>query len=85
MDILTEARHLVTGDRQDDYGNAKGNYELMAKMWSPILGFEVSPSQVVMCLIAMKLTREVIKHKRDNLVDLAGYAHILDLVETDDL
>lgn len=85
MDILLEARELVTGDRQDDYGNAAFNYDLMARMWSVILGFEVTPTQVVMCLIGMKLTREVIKHKRDNLVDLAGYAHILDLVAKDDI
>jgi hypothetical protein len=31
--------------------------------------------------MAVKLTRESFQHKRDNLVDLCGYAHLLQVLE----
>ena len=32
-------------------------------------------------MVAFKLARELIKHKRDNLVDIAGYAQTVQMVE----
>ena len=33
-------------------------------------------------MMAVKLTRESFKHKRDNLVDLAGYAEIMNQIKS---
>jgi ribosomal protein L20 len=85
MDILTEAQQLVMGDRGDAYGDPAHKYRVMAKMWSAILNQEITPEQVVLCMLAVKLTRETIKHKRDNLVDLAGYSLVLDMLSRDNL
>jgi hypothetical protein len=52
-----------------------------AKFWSEILGLPVTPEQVALCMIAVKMSREVNAHKRDNLVDIAGYARTLETVK----
>lgn len=75
--ILKEADRLVDGDRGDDYGDPKIMYKRMAELWSAVIGYTITPEQVILCMIATKLGRESLKHKRDNLVDLAGYAKLL--------
>lgn len=80
MNILEEANSLVHGARQGDYGHPLDDFSRTAKMWSAILGHEVTPEQVGLCMCAVKLSRQVNKPKRDNLVDLAGYAATVDMV-----
>lgn len=72
--VLTEAEGLVHGDRNEDYGHPLDDFKRTAAMWSALLGTEVSSAQVGLCMIAVKLSRECHRPKRDNLVDAAGYA-----------
>ncbi len=79
--ILEEARRLVHGDRGTDYGHPIEDFTRTGIMWGAILGREaVSPEQVAMCMIAVKLSRECHRPKRDNRADIAGYAETLDMV-----
>lgn len=78
--ILEEAQSLVYGDRQASYGHPLDDFSRTAKMWSAILGHEVSAEQVGLCMCAVKISRQLNKPKRDNLVDLAGYAATVELV-----
>jgi len=73
--ILDEAKTLITGPRASDYGDAETNHERIAKLWSVILDKEITASQVVACMISVKLARLVhtVKH-RDSWVDIAGYS-----------
>jgi len=71
--IATEAVSLVSGDRQKAYGHPSKNFEDIARLWSVILGIEVTPGQVGLCMVQVKLAREVFVPKRDNLVDAVGY------------
>lgn len=80
MNILEEANGLVHGDRQAAYGHPLDDFSRTAKMWSAILGHEVTAEQVGLCMCAVKLSRQVNKPKRDNLVDLAGYAATVQMV-----
>jgi len=51
-------------------------------MWAAILGIpEVTPEQVGLCMVAVKISRQVNKAKRDNLVDICGYAETLHLIQ----
>lgn len=73
--ILAEAERIVGGDRQQDYGDMQTSFARVAGMWSIILGgARVTPRDVARCMIALKLTRDCNRAKRDNLVDIAGYA-----------
>lgn len=78
--ILEEAQRLVLGARQADYGHPFHDFSRTAMMWSAILDRPISPEEVALCMVALKLSREVNKPKRDNRVDAAGYLMTLELV-----
>jgi hypothetical protein len=71
--ILQEAQDAVYGDRQADYGSVSANFSTIAKLWSVVLGVEVTKEQVGLCMVQVKVARQMHKPKRDNLVDGAGY------------
>ncbi len=79
--ILQEAQGIVYGDRQASYGKASTNFGRIARMWEEILDSKVTPEQVGMCMIAVKLARQCHKPSRDNLVDIAGYAATIEKVQ----
>jgi hypothetical protein len=85
--ILDEAKRLTSGDRQKHYGHPCDDFSRTAQMWTGILaaklrpGEEITASEVPLCMIAVKLARQAHCHKRDNLVDIAGYARTAAMVE----
>lgn len=81
MNVLEEAQSLVHGKRNQDYGHPNEDFGRTAKMWASILGVDVSAEQVARCMIALKLSRECHKHTRDNLVDIAGYAATIEMLQ----
>jgi len=83
--ILDEAKDAVYGDRQVDYGSVTKNFETIAELWTTIIGFSVSPEQVGLCMVALKIARQMNKPKRDNLVDGAGYFATLEKMEKEKL
>ncbi|MBI1373332.1 MAG: DUF4406 domain-containing protein [Phycisphaera sp.] len=78
--ILDEATRLTTGTRHNDYGHPRDDFARTAQMWTGILAEKLRPNcevtamDVPLCMIAVKLARQAHRHKRDNLVDVAGYA-----------
>lgn len=71
--ILEEAQRLVYGERNADYGHPRDDFARSAAMWTALLGHAITPHQVAMCMVAVKLSREVNRPKRDNRTDGAGY------------
>lgn len=81
---LAEAMDLITGDRNRDYGEPLENFQRIADGWRVILGHEVTPHEVALCMAWLKIARlcETPGH-RDSYVDAAAYAALaLELVET---
>ena len=74
----------VIAERSVQYGDAAGNMAAIAVRWSTTLGREVTPAQVVLCLLDLKLAR--LAHDpthEDSAVDVCGYAALLrELTET---
>ncbi len=91
--ILTEAESIVNGARATDYESAKESFGKIATMASLMLNktekesllHDCTLTDTIVCkvLMAVKLTREANKHKRDNLVDLSGYAELLNRLEAE--
>lgn len=81
--LATDAVHVVNGPRQRDYAHPKVNFQRIADLWSPIFGIEVTPEQVALAMIQVKVAREINRHTRDNLVDLIGYTLTLDACRED--
>ena len=79
-DVCDVAKRLTSYDRQVDYGSPIEDFTKQAKMWGAILGVSVTPQQIAMCMIAVKLSRltNSPRHK-DSVVDIVGYARCLDL------
>ena len=75
--LLDEAKRTITGERQDQYGAPEDSFGLIARYWTIYLGAPVSPRDVAHLMALMKLARAQGQgFKRDNYVDLAGYAAI---------
>lgn len=74
--ILEEAAEVVK-DRKAAYDERERSFSRIATIWSVVFGHEVTPEQVAMCMIGLKLAREVYKPSRDSLVDICGYADCL--------
>ena len=68
----------VIEDRQGQYGDPGPLFALIARRWSLTLDHPVSPSQVALCLIDLKLARLTANPGHlDSIVDVAGYAALL--------
>lgn len=78
--ILQSAHAFVHGPRQADYGHPMEDFTRTAALWSTLLGVQVLPEQVGLCMIALKLSREWHKHTDDSLIDIAGYAETVHLI-----
>lgn len=82
--ILEEALNLTEGARNDDYGHPYHDFTRTAGMWSALFDDRLleplEPQDVAMAMICVKLSREMNKAKRDNRVDMAGYANTLQMV-----
>ena len=76
-DLLKEAANLIYNDRQKDYGTPQVNHDRIAKLWSVVLGIEIKPWQVALCMNQVKVSRLVESpRKEDNWVDAAAYIAI---------
>lgn len=81
--VLDEAGATVL-DRQDGYGSPSDNHGRTARIWSAMLGIEVTARMVCLLNIAQKVSRDTNAPKRDNLVDIAGYARCAEMVTPSD-
>lgn len=85
--VAVEAHEAVYGDRGRDYGHPRENFARIASIWTALLsgklrdGECVTPADVGRCMIGLKIARDVYTPKRDNRVDIAGYAVTLDRLE----
>lgn len=74
-EVLAEANRLITGERNNQYGEPTQDFTRTARMWSAYLGINVKPHDVAALMALLKLSRIAWQpEKRDSWVDLAGYA-----------
>jgi len=84
--ILDEAKRITEGTRRAEYGAPADDFARAAHMWTGILAAKLRDGQAVtamdipLCMVAIKLARQSHHHKRDNLVDIAGYARTAAMV-----
>lgn len=81
--LAMEAIDLVTGDRNDDYGDPADDFARIAMGWAEIVQAPVDAEQVALMMVWLKVCREVNKPKRDNVVDAIGYLLTYDAVRAE--
>ena len=75
--LLEQAASFVR-DRRRTYGQPRELFERVAIRWSQVLGITVTPAQVVLCLIDLKVARLTHDPRHlDSITDIAGYAGLL--------
>ena len=83
-EALSEAKSLITGDREREYGNPRENFSRIAERLNvsfPDANF--TPYDVAIMMIDVKMGRISEGYKRDTLIDIIGYAAIaVELAET---
>lgn len=76
IELLREAASIIAGDRNKDYGEPEDNFSRIAKIWSVILGMDVTAEDVAMCMVGLKVARYGNRgsFQPDTWRDIAGYA-----------
>jgi hypothetical protein len=75
--ILREGISLTTGDRNETYGEPFENMALAANLFNGVSGMNLSPADMAMAMVCMKLSRLAkTPGHRDSVVDAATYLAI---------
>ena len=73
-EILDTAKHMVCGQREEDYGTPENNFQIIADLWSAYYGAKFTALDVSMMMTLLKIARiRTGRTKPDSFVDAAGY------------
>lgn len=78
--VLREAEQLITGDRNVHYGEPTDNFRNIGELWTTRIRHKLKDGEVLTGAdvadfqMLVKLARNIAQTKRDNYVDIAGYA-----------
>ena len=76
MNILEKANEIVnlrSEEKERMYGPFEESMTKAARIASELCSKEITTSDMYMCMVALKLTRQSYKHKEDNLLDAVAY------------
>lgn len=80
--ILEEAERLIYGDREQDYGSPRKNFDDIATGWEVIFGTHITARQICWAMNWLKTCRDINgSPKRDNPVDAAGYLGLMERLD----
>jgi hypothetical protein len=81
---LLEQASSIVRNRRRTYGQPLDLFERVAVRWSQALGTKVTPAQVIVCLLDLKVARLTHDPRHlDSMIDIAGYAACLAEVLSD--
>jgi hypothetical protein len=88
MNILKQAEETVF-QRQGTYDKPENNFQRIADLWNAYLKAkptkgDITPKDVALMMVLLKISRELYEHKIDNLVDAAGYIQCAEIVEANE-
>ena len=82
-DALNQTAAIIK-DRGEIYGEARLNLMDTATRWSATLGHKVTPAQVCLCMVDLKMSRlKATPQHLDSLQDICGYIALLSEIITD--
>lgn len=76
-EILKRANEIINGERQDRYGNAENNFDLIGDLWSAYLGKDIIATDVAHMMTLFKIARaKTGVGDADSYIDAVGYMAI---------
>ena len=81
--VCQEAQRLTHSDRNHDYGHPLDNFQVTVDMLNARFGTAFTAEDFAEIQIICKLGRQANAGKRDNLVDIAGYANTWGMVKSE--
>lgn len=87
QNILKLAEETIF-QRQGSYDKPENNFIRIADFWNTYLKSrpeqtDLTPKDVALMMVLLKIARELYSHKTDNLVDGAGYLQCAEIVEAE--
>jgi len=83
--VCDEGKRLSNTVRQNSYGHPIDDWSKTAKMWSAVLTRklkeDITAEEAAMMMVCVKMSREANMPKDDNVVDMAGYVNVLDIIK----
>lgn len=83
--VLMQANAIAGQDRSRDYGHPYENHRRIAEVWNMQIGKKlhapITPREVALMMVGLKLAREANTPKYDNLVDAAGYIKCVEMID----
>lgn len=76
--MLDEAKQIVEGQRQADYGSINDSFCRIAGLWSAYTGFTIDKYDVAKMMMLLKISRAKNGNHRDSYVDVVGYVQCVD-------
>ncbi len=76
--ILEEAKQIVEGQRNEDYGSINDSFTRIAGLWSAYAGVALDKYDVAKMMMLLKISRAKKGNHRDSYVDIAGYVECVD-------
>jgi hypothetical protein len=76
--MIDEAKSIVEGKRNEDYGNINDSFLRIAGLWSAYTGFTITKYDVAKMMILLKVSRAKNGNHRDSYVDIVGYVECVD-------
>lgn len=76
MNILEKANEIVnlrSEEKERMYGNFEQGMSKAARIATELTNKEITTSDMYMCMVALKLSRQSFNHKEDNLLDAIAY------------
>lgn len=74
-ELLTKAKEIVEGARQEHYGTPENNFRTIADLWAVYLDRPIYSHDVAAMMVLMKVARLKADCKHDDSwLDIAGYA-----------
>ena len=75
---LLDACKAALNSRGQHYGNVLENHNRIAKIWSLILGIDVTEEQVALMMVGLKVARLIeTPNHQDSILDIAGYVAVM--------
>lgn len=87
--VLEEAKEIIYGDREKTYGHPSKNLETIAHMWGAYLNAKtndvLSAQDVAVMMVLLKGARLANNPShRDSVVDICGYAALIERCDEQD-